>query len=224
MVVSDAGRPDPVGRHTRPARSSTATLPTSHLSPDDPFPHVDLSRLRELWEEHRPTFVKVEDDESLLSNKVIFLTWLQRRGISPQVHREQRAYERIKLVDVSTVRLSEADETRVRLSHKGLESIGQMPIVKHGEAASSAWATIDAVKQLSSLPLVLDQVVLTGRRSGESIPIIAVVIRDPSRPDINFVGANVVEESLPTSAAKAVLKGINRYWELARAEWEHAAN
>lgn len=222
MVDAYAAQPDPKERYPRIARSRTATLPP-HLRVDDPFPNVDLSRLRELWEEHRPTFVKVDDDESLLINKVIFLTWLQRRGISPSP-KQQRAYERIKLLDVSTVRLAENDELQVHLSHHGMECVGRVPTIAHGEAAASAWATIDAVKQLSALPLTLEQVVMTGRRSGESIPLIAVVIRDPSRPDVNFVGAHVLEESVSAAAAKAVLKGINRYWEMAHSEGDHAAN
>ncbi|MCA1841088.1 MAG: hypothetical protein ABR507_09460 [Actinomycetota bacterium] len=187
---------------------------------EERWPHIDEERLKELWGQYAPSFLKVDDvDRDLVLVRDAFLSWLWIKGIDLGPIRPARLGPRARIDSVRLTRRGPEAETEVNVSlrdmHAGARRIGSA--IPEEITRLSAEATLEAMNTL--LPVVgfaLEQVFTIGSPSTDLAPIAIVVVREPSgRSPDRYVGACPINASVPEAAAKATMAAINRRAEYA---------
>lgn len=184
----------------------------------DPWPHIGPDELLDLWEQHAPTFLKIDDVGNSLSKvRVPFLTWLSEKGINLGARRPPRSAGRTRLEAVALSWLEDRAEATVSLSWEGREATGQIhgPLTTADHVKLPAEATLVALNKL--LPVMdfkLDRSFII-RDEGATDPLVFVVVTDATKSQ--FVGACLAAGSVPEAAAKASLDAVNRYADMAAA-------
>jgi hypothetical protein len=180
------------------------------------WPHIGPAELRALWEEHAPSFLRLDDVESLPNIRESFLTWLSEKGFELGSVLPTRSIIRARLERVTLTRRGEAAETEVviSLASKAIEAKRIGPALPDEILRMSAEATLDAVNQLFP-PLNFD-VESAYRINPEYDPIAVVVARNhTTNITERIVGACSITASTTEAGAKAALDAVNRRVELA---------